>query len=203
MPFDLKKIVDEQQVKQPYEFFVKDRFKDTVKKDDREKQADFPEAKPERDAGEILYSWQAPEFEVYEKSRNWYIIATLFLFVVIIYAILTNGPIMAVTFILIGIVGYIYAQKEPRTIKFSITSKGLLADNNFYPYENIFSFWIFYEPTHTKVISLHTKAPVLPFVHIPIENEEPVKLRELLMQNIPEIKQQPSLINTIERVLHI
>ena len=110
---------------------------------------------------------------------------------------------MAVTFILIGVVGFIYSQKDPRTVTFSITSKGVLADKQFYLYENIFSFWIFYEPTNTKVISLHTKASVLPFVHIPIENEDPVKLREFLMQNVPEIKQDPSLINTIERVLHL
>jgi hypothetical protein len=44
---------------------------------------------------------------------------------------------------------------------------------------------------------------MLPFVHIPIENENPVKLRELLMKNIPEIKQEPSLTNTIGRFLHI
>ena len=37
--------------------------------------------------GEILYSWQAPEFEVYEKSGRWYIIATLFIAAMIIYAL--------------------------------------------------------------------------------------------------------------------
>jgi hypothetical protein len=202
MPFDLRKTTNEQADKKLQDFFSEDRFKD-AKEAEQEQQSDFMESESERNIGEIFHSWEAPEFEAYEKSRNWYIAAGLFIFIMVAYAIFTNGPIMAVTFILIGIVGFIYSQKDPRTVTFSITSKGVLADKQFYLYENIFSFWIFYEPTHTKVISLHTKASVLPFVHIPIENEDPVKLRELLMQNIPEIKQDQSLINTIERVLHI
>jgi hypothetical protein len=119
------------------------------------------------------------------------------------YALYTNGPIMAITFILIGIVGYIYSQKQPRLVTFAITSKGVFADKELYTYDNIFSFWIFYEPTHTRVVSLHTKASMLPYVHIPFDDENPVELREMLLKNIPEIKQDPSLIDTLERVLRI
>ena len=202
MSFDLRKTTNKLPEEKLQDFFTEDHFKD-AKENKQEEQTDFSKLESNENIGEVFYSWQAPEFETYEKSKNWYIVAALFIIVMVVYAIFTNGPIMAITFILIGIVGYIYSQRNPRTITFSITSKGVLADKQFYLYDNIFSFWIFYEPTHTKVISLHTKASMLPFVHIPIENENPVKLRELLMQNIPEIKQDPSLTNTIGRFLHI
>lgn len=153
--------------------------------------------------GQILHQWRAPEFEVYEKSGRWYLIASLFLIFMIAYGLYDNDPIMSITFILIGIVGYIYAQKDPRVITFAITTEGVIADKELYLYENIHSFWIFYDPPHTKTISLHTKASVLPFVHIPLKNEDPVNMRELLIKEIPEIKQDPSLIDAIERVLHI
>lgn len=153
--------------------------------------------------GRILHQWRAPEFEIYEKSGRWYLIAGILMILMISYALYTNGPIMAITFILIGIVGYIYLQKDPRVITFSITSKGVIADKEMYLYENMNSFWIFYDPPHTKTISLHTKASMLPFIHIPLKDEDPVKIRELLMQEVPEIKQDPSLIDAIERVLHI
>ncbi|EKE10580.1 MAG: hypothetical protein ACD_15C00238G0001 [uncultured bacterium] len=153
--------------------------------------------------GKILFQWNAPEFEVYEKSARWYTIAGLFILAMVAYALYTNGPIMAITFILIGIVGYIYLQKDPRVITFSITTKGVIADKEMYLYENINSFWIFYDPPHTKTISLHTNASMLPFVHIPFRDEDPVKLRELLIKNVPEIKQDPGLIDAIERFLHI
>jgi len=153
--------------------------------------------------GKILHQWKAPEFEVYEKSAQWYIVFAIFIISMVIYALSTNGPIMAITFILIGIMGYIYLQKDPRVIDFSITSKGVVADKEMYLYENVNSFWIFYDEPHTKTISLHTKAPMLPFIHIPLSDEDPVKLREFLLENIPEIKQDPGLIDAIERVLHI
>ncbi len=153
--------------------------------------------------GEILHRWQAPEFEVYEKSKRWYVLAGLFLLSIIVYAMLTNGPIMAITFILVGILGYVHLQQDPRTVDFAITTEGIVADKDIYLYENIQSFWIFYEPDQQELISLHTKASVLPFIHIPLGDEDPVHIRELLLANIPEIKQEPSLIDNIEKLLHI
>ncbi|EKD58466.1 MAG: hypothetical protein ACD_56C00117G0001 [uncultured bacterium] len=154
-------------------------------------------------SGEIMHAWRAPEFEVYEKSARWYLIGAIFISAIILYALFTNSPIMAVTFILLGIVGFIYLQKDPRVVNFAVTSKGVLADNQLYDYENIYSFWIFYEEPNIKVISLHTKASMLPYVHIPLHEEDPVHIREILMTHIPEIKQDPSLIDALERVLHI
>lgn len=151
----------------------------------------------------VLFSWKAPEFEVYEKSGYWYLGATLFLTGLVTYALIINSPIMAITFILVGIVGYINLQSEPQMMEFKITSKGLVAGKELYPFENIRSFWIFYNPPHTKTISLHTNASVLPFIHIPISQEDPVVIRDILIDYIEEVKQEPSTIDVLERVLHI
>lgn len=153
--------------------------------------------------GQILHTWRAPEFEVYEKSARWYLTGIIFISLIVIYALYTNSPIMAVTFILLGIVGFIYLQKDPRVVTFGITSKGIMADNQLYSYENIYSFWIFYEEPNLKIISLHTKASALPYVHIPLHGEDPVAMRRLMIKYIPEIKQDHSLIDALERFLHI
>ena len=150
-----------------------------------------------------FHSWKAPEFETYEKSARWYLIGATFLAAVVIYALFSDSPIMAITFILLGIVGFIHLQKDPRIVTFAITSKGIQADNQIYSYENIYSFWIFYEEPNIKIISLHTRASILPYVHIPLHHKDPVKLRELLLLHIPEIQQEHGLIDTLERVLHI
>lgn len=192
MSFDLKTSPNKQSYQHQEEWDAKSAQYDMENEEDIE-----------QDIGKILHSWRAPQFEVYEKSGRWYIIAALFILAMIAYALYTNGPIMAVTFILIGIVGYIYSQKDPLVVDFSITKKGILADKELYLYENIHSFWIFYEQHHSKVISLHTKASTFPFVHIPIGDENPAVLHEILTEYIPEIKQNPSLIDKIERVLHI
>lgn len=152
--------------------------------------------------GDVLYKWEGPEFEVYEKSKRWYIVACFFIFAIVAYALFTNSAIMAITFILIGIVGYNYSQKEPRIITFAITSKGVFADKGLYLYENIDSFCVFDEPGH-KAVSLNTKASMLPFVHIPFDDEDPEELREALRKNISEIEQGPSMIDALERFFRI
>lgn len=152
---------------------------------------------------EVLMDWKAQEFEVYEKSFWWYLVAAVLDIAIIAYALISNNPIMAITFILVGIVGYIYLEKDPRIIHFAITPDGIIAGNELYSYENIHSFWIFYDPPHTKTLSLHTKGSMLPFVHIPIDDQNPVQMHELLSEYIPEIKQEQGLMDTFERVLRI
>lgn len=157
---------------------------------------------PEEYAGDVLFHWQAPEFEKSQWDKRWYLIAVLILAAIIVYALVSNSPIMAITFILIGIVGYIYLQKEPRILDFMITHEGIVAGNEIYEFKHVGSFWIFYEH-HIKVLSLHMKGKLLPFTHIPVHEEDPVKIREILLQFIPEVEQEPSLVDNIERLLRI
>jgi len=152
---------------------------------------------------DVLSHWQGPEYEVYEKDSRWYMIATLIITAIVAYAVITNSPIMAITFILIGVVGYIQIQKPPRVLNFIITRDGVSAGRELYAYENIKSFWIEYSPPHTKILSLHLKGAMIPYVHIPVHQEDPVKIREALIEFIPEVEQEPSLIDALERLLHI
>lgn len=152
---------------------------------------------------DIILHWQGPEYEVYPKDNRWYLIATLILAAIVAYAVISNSPIMAITFILVGIVGYIHLQKDPRVLDFRVTHDGIIAGNELYEYESLEAFWIFYEPPHTKIISLHSKGRLVPYIHIPIHQEDPVKIREVLIKFIPEEKQDPSIIDTLERLLHI
>ncbi len=157
----------------------------------------------EEHSEDVILHWQGPEYEVYQKDGRWYLIATSILAAIVTYAVITNSPIMAITFILIGIVGYIHLQKDPRVLDFKITYDGIIAGNELYEYDNVESFWIFYEPPHTKILSLRSNGKLVPYVHIPIHQENPVEIREELIKFIPEVKQEPSIIDTIERLLHI
>jgi len=150
-----------------------------------------------------LCHWQGPEYELYPKDNRWYMIAAFVLLAIIIYALITDSPIMAITFILIGVVGYMYLEKDPEVFDFQITEDGVSAGKNLYEFDNIQSFWIFYKEPHRIILSLHLKEGILPYIHIPIHQEDPEHIREIISSFIPEIKQQPSMIDTIERLLHI
>jgi hypothetical protein len=152
-------------------------------------------------SADVLVHWKAPEYETYERDKKWYTWITLALIAIISYAVFTNSPIMAITFILIGVTGYIHIHREPEIFDFMITYDGIVAGRQIYDYDNIRSFWIFYEPEGKKVISLHTQSHLAPFIHIPIENEDPVDIREVLLEFMPEEKHNQGLIELFERIL--
>jgi len=126
------------------------------------------------------------------------------LLVIIVYALITNSILMAITFILIGMLGYIYAEREPRTIQMEINPDGIKVDNYFYEFDDIRSFWIFYEVEEgLKILSLHSKKTFLPYIHIPIGNANPIKIRETLLQYLPEIKQELSILDRLEKLIRL
>lgn len=157
----------------------------------------------EEHSEDVLFAWQAPEFEKYERDRKWYFVVALVLAAIVAYAIWTNSPVMAITFILIGVVGYIYIEKEPRELYFALTHDGVVAGREIYAYDNLESFWIFYEPDDLKVISLRTKSHLAPYVHIPVHDQDPVALREILLDFLPEEKQEPGLMEVVDRILRL
>lgn len=152
---------------------------------------------------DVLYRWKGPEFEVYERDKKWYLVMSAILLIIISWALYSNSPIMAITFILIGVVGYIYVNKEPRVLDYIVTHDGVIVGNELYQYENIDSFWIFYEPPHTKILSLKTKGILLPFVHVPLHDEDPVRVREIILDHIPERKQEEGLTEVLERLIRL
>lgn len=156
-----------------------------------------------RRIGQIILHWQAPEYESYERDRRWYTLMALALIAVIAYALFTNSPLMAITFILIGIIEYIYVSREPELLDFAITEKGILAGREIYEFEQINSFWIFYEPSAIKSLSLFTKGKLLPYIHIPLHEENPEEIRDILVKYISEKKQEPRLADTLNRLLRL
>ena len=143
-------------------------------------------------------SWEAREHETIERNKQWYLVAGAILSGIIIYAIVTESPIMAITFILIGVVGYLSLHREYPLLTFTIDSEGVHVGNTLYPYENIESFWIFYEPGKRKCISLAIDADLTPFVHIPLGELDPVRARSLLLQFAPEKKHYIRLIDILD-----
>ena len=147
--------------------------------------------------------WRAPEFEVSSRDRKWYFYVTAVLFAIVAYAVFVDALIMAITFILIGMVGYIYIQKEPRTLDFALTEDGVVAGREIYEFDNLKSFWIFYEEQGLQVISFHTNSYLLPYIHVPIHDQDPTEIREILLDFLSEEKHEPGIMEVLDRVLHL
>ncbi len=150
---------------------------------------------------EIFFRWQALEYESLERGKKWYAVAILVFVAVIGWAIYTKSIVMAIVFLLAGIIGYVQLKKEPRIMDFMITSNGIVAGKEIYVFDNLTSFWIFYEPEGLKTISLHTKSSFTPYVQIPLDGEDPVEIRKILLDYIPEEKHELGIAEVFGRLI--
>jgi len=145
--------------------------------------------------------WSALEFIKYKKNPFWFIIGGLIALGLLIFALISRNFIFALLIILAAFSLYIWSQKEPRKIKFAITARGIMIEKNLYNFDNLKSFWLFYDPPEIKYLSLESKKLFMPYIKIPLGDEDPNKIRELLLKFLPEVKQEESLIDALARHL--
>lgn len=151
---------------------------------------------------DVLAHWRAHEFEQPQRSRKWHLFAALFLVLIISFAVYMDAMVMAIVFILIGILSYIYMGKEPRILDFMITYDGIVAGREIYRFKSLESFWIFYEE-NLKVISIHTDGYLSPYVHIPLVDQDPVEIRDIMLKYVPEIEQEWTILDRLEKLIKI
>jgi hypothetical protein len=140
------------------------------------------------DLGENLMSWQAPEFIYYEKSRRWYVVAVLIFAALIAYAIYERSFVMAITFVIAGGIFYYFAQKKPAQLDIVVTDAGIKYHDRFFPYEDLNGFWITYEPPDLKILTFSTRFLMVPKLSIILTQQDPVELRKILIEELPEDK---------------
>jgi len=141
------------------------------------------------------FEWQAPEFEKKAKTKSWFIIPAIITIVLGIIALLIENILFLIFIILAFLVFYIYANKEPRIIKFKIDEKGVEIDDRLHEFDSLRSFWIFYNPPDEKELSLRSKKTFLPYVRIPLADENPNEIRKFLLKFLPERRHRESLID--------
>jgi hypothetical protein len=154
-------------------------------------------------AGDPLFSWESPEHEAFELGPRSRLIAIALLIIIVGYALITNSPLMAITFILIGVVGYLLQHQPPEILHYSLTSRGIIAGRDFYRYEDIESFHIYPEPPFENVLSIKTGGTLFNHVHIPLPEQYPLSFYETLTAFIPESQHEPALVDMLEKILHI
>ena len=78
---------------------------------------------------------------------------------------------------------------------------GISIDNQPYSYKELKSFWIEYALGDIKELSLESKKWYLPYIKISIENQNPMELRAMLSNFLPEKEHEVSLIDLFAQKL--
>ncbi len=139
--------------------------------------------------------WTAAEFKYYKKNKKWFFFLFLIGFILVIIAILSKNFLFALGVIISCFVIYLYANKKPKKIKFALKGNGIKVGKQLYLYENLRSFWINYHPPHIKELSLRSKKSLVPYIKIPLGNQNPVEVRRFLLKYLPEKEHEESIID--------
>jgi hypothetical protein len=155
-------------------------------------------------SGKTLAEWEALEHEPSDLGKKSYIGIGFVFIAIVAYALYTNSPLMAIVFILIGMVGYLSLNRPEMPTRYVITSKGISVGREFYEYEDISSFFILEDhPSFPKHLIIQTNGWLVSHVHIPLAEQRADAIRHLLLPSVPEKKYEPGLIDTIEKMFHI
>lgn len=149
--------------------------------------------------------WSFPEFHKHQRGLGWYLVVFLILGSLLIYAFLTLNYLFALILILFAFIVTMHHYQEPHTVHSEITDRGIVVGRNFYPYEGIESFWIIYDPPLSKKLFMRKKNTIQSRIILPLEDTDPLKVREILSQFLPEETEniEDSLSDTLGKLFKI
>lgn len=151
-----------------------------------------PEARPG-----VLLEWEALEYDHLPKDKRWFLIGGVIAAAIILYGLFTANYFLSLLTIIAGFLVFVYAVRPPKMIYSAVTSRGVQIGRRIFLYEDLNSFWIFYEAAGMKELSLESKKAVVPFIRVPLGEIDPVEIRELLIRFVPERQHEESFAETI------
>ncbi len=131
--------------------------------------------------GRLLLSWEVDEYPRHERSRTWYILASMIGVALIIYAIATANFLFAVIVLMLGVIMLLSTFQAPERIEVMITSTGFAVGGTFYDYKSVKDFSLVYHPPETKILYVGLDSLLHPLLSVPLEDVDPNAVRECLL----------------------
>lgn len=156
--------------------------------------------------GQIWAQWSFPEFPKYQRSFGWYFFMGLIGLLLIIWALKTRNFLFAIIIIIFAVITILSARRESLEVNFKITEQGIEVGSSFYEWSRVENFWLIYKPPEVKRLYFKLKRTFSPIaLSIPLERENPVKIRKILLKYALEdlSKEDESLTDFLSRSLKI
>ena len=136
--------------------------------------------------GKTLIKWHFPEFEQVARGSTWYIVLALISVSLLIYSFLTLNFLFAVIVVMIVVIIFLHQRKGPIELEIKIREAGLEIGERFYPYKELDKFFIIYEPPEISNLYIEFKSRLKPDLSIPLKDQNPVKIRDILLDFLIE-----------------
>jgi len=176
----------------------------------RVKEEKIQDLLPEQDIieagfGKIQFMWFFPEFIKHERGKYWYIAAVIIFSLLFLYSYISSNPFFALIVALFILMYFFLGKKDPEYIPCLLTQDGLVIGDKFTEYSKFGTFYIIYNPPGIKNLYFQPKNNLRPRIVVPLENENPVEIRRLLLKYIDEDleKEEIPASETISHILKI
>ncbi|TSC90874.1 MAG: Uncharacterized protein CEN90_767 [Parcubacteria group bacterium Licking1014_17] len=147
-----------------------------------------------------IYSWQGPKYRKPHFKRV-LIFAGIVAAIGLVYLLWARDWVTALLFFLISVTAVYHARREPPIVTYKIDPVGITLGDTIHPHSEIKSFWIGYQPLYNiKELSLYLNKRFRPYTVIPLEDQDPVNLRQMLLPYIAEEKHEENFGDNILRV---
>ncbi|MDO8496554.1 MAG: hypothetical protein Q7S43_03875 [bacterium] len=143
--------------------------------------------------------WEAPSFYFNPQKRYLSMVIIALVFAGGSMLLFSGDMLMAIFLLLSSLVLILYSTKRPEISKIMIDPRGVTIGDAVHHYKDIRSFWLNYDPGNLKELSLELKKWYMPYVKVSIEDKNPLIIRSILVNFLPEKEHEHSLVDIIAR----
>lgn len=156
------------------------------------------EEKNKKKNEEAEISWRAAEYEHFEKSGVWYLIVGGVALILLVIALWQKNFFFGIFILLAGIMVITLGNRRPNVLDFKLTGEGCeLGRGIFYKYDQMENFSLRSRPHRLDEIIFKKKAVFNPYVKIPVDSRTAEKARIFLVQKLPEVQYEGSLLDIL------
>ena len=137
-------------------------------------------------------TWQAPEYIHKEKDSEWYWSVGILTLAGVASAHMFGNLLFAVLVFLIGFTMALFGARKPRIVSFSISRRGVRANNTLYPFQTLQSFWVL-EKEHENLLLLKSQKKLSTQIAIPLGDIDPELARMFLLDHLLEEEDAESI----------
>ena len=125
--------------------------------------------------------WSAPEYHHYQRSTDWFWAVGIITICIAVLAFIFNNALFGVLILLSAGILVFYTIRVPDNIDYEINNRGVVIGKELHPYLTIESFWV-----ETRGIILKSKKAIMPYIIIPIHNDDADQMAAVLREFLEE-----------------
>lgn len=141
--------------------------------------------------------WDAHEYEHKERSSDWYWAVGIIAVAAAIATIIFGDVIFGILILLSTFCLALFINRPPETTHVVINEFGITRGTTLYPFSTLQSFWVDEIHPHKKII-LRSKKLLMPLIIVPLGDEDGERIRDLLVEILPE---EPLRLPWVEVIL--